>query len=144
MKRETRINLIFLTVFLAAALPGMVILFVIGTLIAGATGVAWANVVSGVIDIAIFPIYAFRVLSIPWKPVMAPLWKPLVAAIPTVLAALVVFRMLPISRSGDIARVLIVGSVGTLCYFAILMLIWGAVMRGLFGHIFGALGFARK
>ena len=91
-------------------------------------------------DFAIFPIFAFRLLKVPWKPVMAPLWRPLVAAIPTALAALFVFRMLPITRTGDVLRVLIVGSIGSAAYVGILLLIWRPIMMAALGHVFGALG----
>jgi lipopolysaccharide exporter len=113
--------------------------FVIGTFVAGATGVAWAGVAAATCDFFIMPIVMLPKLKVPWRDAMAPLWRPAIAVIPAVLTALALHYLLPATKLGDVLRIIIVGVIGSAAYLGILLLIWGDVTRRLLGHIAGAL-----
>jgi hypothetical protein len=122
----------------------MVGMQVVGTLLAGATGAAWANVAAGAADFALFPLFALRLLGVPWRPAISPLWRPLAASVPAAVTALVVNHFLPATRIGDLLHIVIVVVVGSLGYLAILMLIWRPVLMAVMRHVFNALGMKRR
>jgi O-antigen/teichoic acid export membrane protein len=114
-------------------------LFLLGSLSGGIFGVAWAQVLAGAIDITVYPLLALRWLKVPWRPVMLPLWKPLVAVLPTTVAALIAHHVLPVSRTYDLLRVLMVGVIGTAGYVTVLLLIWRPQALEVWKTIMGAL-----
>jgi O-antigen/teichoic acid export membrane protein len=124
--------------------PIMVVFFLIGTYTAGPIGVAWANVAAGALDFAIFPVFALRMLKVPWKPAIVPLWRPLAASIPTALLALLLHRALPDTKAADILRILITGTVGTAAYVLGLWILWREMVQAAWSHLGAALGVTRR
>src|SRR5262249_29781776 len=93
--------------------PVMILAFVIGALLNGATGCAWGLVIMQVSDFVLFTLLTFPLLKIPIRPAVAPLWCPLFAALPSAALALALHRLLPASRMNDILQIGIVGTVGS-------------------------------
>lgn len=123
--------------------PFMVACFVVCTLLGGATGVAWANVIAAAADFAIFPLFALPLLRVPWKRAITPLWRPLVAAIPAAICAWLLRDAMPTTAPYNIARIVIVGIVGSLGYLCVLLLIWRDVTMQVINRVLGAIGVAR-
>ena len=124
--------------------PVMVLLFLIGVKINGSMGVAWANLLAGVLDFIFYPIFALPLLKVPWKRAIPPLWRPLVAAIPTALLALFLHHALPVTKTADVLRILITGTVGSIIYLLILWFLWREIVRSAWSQVAGALGVLRR
>jgi O-antigen/teichoic acid export membrane protein len=119
--------------------PGMLGAFIVGALLGGARGVAWALVISQSCEFLFFSLYALRILKVPWKAAMLPLWRPAIAIIPAGVTALALHYLLPQTKVADIERIFIVSAVGALAYCAILLLIWKHVVLTVWGHALRAL-----
>ncbi len=109
----------------------LLVLFYFGARWYGGYGVAWANVAAGVTDLILFPQLAFRLLNVPWRRAMLPLWRPLVAASPAALLAWLLQTNIAPSRQHDLLTVACVGVIGSLAYIVLLRWVWSEVAADL-------------
>lgn len=130
--------------YLLAFTPVVLVLFLGGALLAGATGVAWAVVIVNILDMILLPLYAFRLLKVPWAPVMSPLWRPLVAAAPAALLALALHHQWPATRAADVSRMILIPAAGGVAYLGLLLLLWRETLLDVWGRFAAAIGGAPK
>jgi O-antigen/teichoic acid export membrane protein len=128
----------------AAFTPVFLVAFLIGALVAGGTGVAWAGVIVQAADFVFFSLMALPVLKVPVRPVFAPLWRPLVAAIPAAAVALMLHALLPPTKVADIACIIISGFLGTLAYVGILLMLWRQPVLNVWNHLLGAMNLSSR
>ncbi len=118
----------------------MIGLFTVGAFLGGAKGVAIAQIVCGISDFIAVIIFLYPILRMPWRPAVLPLWRPLLAAVPTVLIALLLSRVLPVNRTADVLRLFIVGAFGSLAYLLILRQLWSEPLHALLALLTRSIG----